>query len=254
MTLTEKEEMARARTCLALDVSTTAQALSLAEELGKYVGMFKLGKELHTSAVRNGELIIDQIYETSGHRPIFLDLKFHDTPNTVYGASLACVDRRISMFNLHIAGGEEMCRKAVEAANRAHEMGVQRPKVIGVTVLTSLDDSDLAEQGLGISYDDLVRRRTELALKWELDGVVCPANKAGMMEKEFGSKLLYVTPGIEWAGVHREGQQQLYTPDLAVKDCSNSILVVGGAVTKRKTATERRNAAYEILQAMAAHL
>lgn len=118
-------------------------------------------------------------------------------------------------------------------------------------MLTSLGDEDLAAQNLGILYDDLVMRRTELAVEWGLDGIVCPANKAGALEKHFGSNLLYVTPGIAWAGKHGAGQKQLYTPDLAVKDCRNSILVLGSAITK---AEERRNTAGEILKAMATNL
>ena len=145
-----------------------------------------------------------------------------------------------------------MCRKAVEgAAKGAEKRGIERPKVIGVTVLTSLSDEDLEAQSLGIKYDDLVRRRTELARKWGLDGIVCPASKAGALEKEFGSDFVYVTPGIEWKGKQGAGQKQLYTPDLAVRDCSCSILVIGSAITK---AQDKKATAYEILQAMAREL
>src|SRR3989338_3598678 len=125
------------------------------------------------------------------------------------------------------------------------------PYVIGVTVLTSLNDEDLAAQHLGIKYDDLVRRRTELAREWGLAGIVCPANKAGALEKEFGSDFLYVTPGIEWGGNAGEGQKQLYTPDMAVRDCHSSILVFGSAVSK---AVDRRATAYAILRAMAPYV
>lgn len=84
-----------------------------------------------------------------------------------------------------------------------------------------------------------------------LDGIVCPAKKAGELEKQFGSDFMYVTPGIKWAGIQREGQKQLYTPDKAVQDCTSSILVIGGAITK---AEDKKVTAYEILQAMAQHL
>ena len=122
--------------------------------------------------------------------------------------------------------------------------------------LTSLDDADLAKQGLNITYKDLVRRRTELAKEWGLDGIVCPANAAGALEKEFGydPNFIFVTPGIEWAGVHREGQKQLYTPDLAIRDCKNSTLVIGGAITKLPDKTQRRRAANEINSIMALEL
>lgn len=253
--LIEKEQRARERVCLALDVPTVQDALDMASELVPYVGTFKVGKQLHTAAGNEGINIVKEIEERGGR--IFLDLKLHDTPNTVYEASKAGTVPGVYVFNVHVAGGEEMCRKAVEGAYDG-TLGwfpegerIERPKVIGVTVLTSLDDGDLETQGLGIGYNDLVRRRTELAKKWGLDGVVCPANKAGGLEKEFGSDFLYVTPGIKWAGKQGAGQKQLYTPDRAVRDCSNSILVVGSAVTK---AEDKSGTAYEILKAMAAEL
>lgn len=248
--LTEKEQEARKRVCLALDVPTVQNALDLAKELSDYVGTFKVGKQLHTAACNEGIPIIKEIYNRGGNT--FLDLKLHDTPNTVYQAGKESAVPGVYVFNIHVAGGEKMCRKAVEGAYEgAQERGIERPKVIGVTVLTSLDDEDLAEQYLGIKYDDLVMRRTGLAKKWGLDGVVCAANKAGELEKKFGSDFIYVTPGIKWAGKQGAGQKQLYTPDLAVKDCSSSILVIGSAITK---AEDKRATAYGILQAMAKEL
>jgi orotidine-5'-phosphate decarboxylase len=250
--LTKKEQEARKRICLALDVPNVREALDLAEELSDYVGTFKVGKELHTVAGNERINIIQEIKNRGGST--FLDLKLHDTPNTVYGASKACSVPGVYMFNIHVAGGEEMCKKAIEGAeegSRINYVILGRPKIIGVTVLTSLDDNDLATQNLGIKYDDLVRKRTELAREWGLDGIVCPANKAGDLEKEFGSDFTYVTPGIKWAGIQRKGQKQLYTPDLAVKDCSSSILVIGGAITQ---AEDKRGTAYKILQAMAKNL
>jgi orotidine-5'-phosphate decarboxylase len=249
MNLTPKEQEARKRVCLALDVPTIDEALNLTGELSNYVGIFKIGKQIHTSASREGIDIVDELFWKGGHTT-FLDLKFHDTPNTVYGASKA-VGRGVSFFNVHITGGEVMCKEAKRGAYDGAKSREMIPKVIGVTVLTSLGDDDLKKQGLGISYDDLVRKRTELAREWGLDGIVCPVNKAGGLEKEFGSDFMYLTPGIEWAGMKREGQKQLYTPDKAVQDCTNSILVIGGAITKKEN---KRETAYEILQSMAKYL
>lgn len=249
--LTEKEQEAKKRMCLALDVPTVRDALDLSEELSDLVGIFKVGKQLHTAAGREGIPIITNIHFDGGST--FLDLKYHDTPNTVYEASIEAARQAVYMFNVHVAGGEAMCKRAIEGAIKGKLPGrdIERPKVLGVTVLTSLDDNDLEVQGLGITYDDLVMRRTELAKKWGLDGVVCPASKAGELEERFGSDFLYVTPGIKWAGKEGAGQKQLYTPDLAVRDCSNSILVIGSAITK---AEDRRATAYAILQAMAKYL
>jgi len=250
MKLTEKEQQAKERVCLALDVPTVKDALNLAEELSDYVGTFKIGKQIHTAAGNEGINIVKEILDRGGNT--FLDLKLHDTPNTVYQASKAAAVPGVYVFNIHIAGGEEMCRKAVEGAREgALEKGIQKPKVIGVTVLTSLDDNDLATQRLGIKYDDLVMKRTELAKKWGLDGIVCAASKAGYLEHEFGSDFTYITPGIKWAGKQGTGQKQLYTPDKAVRDCSSSILVIGSAITKAENKTET---AYNILQSMAKEL
>lgn len=247
--LTEKEQQARKRVCLALDVPTVKEGLFLVENLSDFVGTFKINS-LHTAAAKQGINMIEEIRKKGGET--FLDLKFHDTPQTVYNYSEEAAVPGVYMFNLHIAGGENMCKKAIEGARKgAESRGIDRPKVIGVTVLTSLSDEDLEAQGLGIKYDDLVRRRTELARKWGLDGVVGPANKAGALEKEFGSDFIYVTPGIKWAGKQGAGQKQLYTPDKAVRDCSSSRLVIGSAITKAK---DPRATAYEILQAMAKEL
>lgn len=250
MKLTEKQQQARERVCLALDVPTVNDALNLVEELSDYVGTFKIGKQIHTSAGNEGINIVKEISDRGGHT--FLDLKLHDTPNTVYEASKAAAVPGVYVFNIHTAGGEEMCKNAVQGAiDGAKERRIQRPKVIGVTVLTSLDDEDLATQGLGISYNDLVATRTKLAKQWGLDGIVCAASKAGRLERQFGSDFLYITPGIKWAGKQGSGQKQLYTPDLAVKDCSSSILIIGSAITKAENKAET---AYEILQSMAKNL
>jgi len=248
MELTQKEQEAKSRVCLALDVPTVDDALDLTAELSDFVGMFKINS-LYVAAVKEGVDIVREISKKEGS--VFLDLKWHDTPNTVYNYAKD-VGPGVRMFNVHIAGMETMCKKAVEGAyDGAQVERIERPEVIGVTELTSVEDKDLELQGLGINYDDLVRKRTELARKWGLDGVVCPANKAGDLEREFGSDFTYVTPGIKWAGLQREGQKQLYTPDLAVGDCSSSILVIGGAITK---AEDKRKTAYEILQAIAQNL
>lgn len=265
--LTEKEQEAKTRVCLALDVPTVREASYLVEELSDYVGTFKINS-LYNAAESEGVDMVDEIRQGGGN--IFLDLKYHDTPNTVFNYGRESAIPGVYVFNIHIAGGEDMCKKAVEGAYEgAQTNGIDRPKVIGVTVLTSLDDEDLAAQNLGIGYDDLVRRRTELAKEWGLDGIVCAASKAGALEKEFGSDFTYVTPGIKWAGKQGTGQKQLYTPDKAVEDCTSSILVIGSAIiaagneyedeakkilTKKGTAEDRQTTAYEILQAMAEKL
>lgn len=254
--------------CLALDVPTTKEALSLTGELSDYVGMCKIGKELHTVAGNEGVSIVKEIFNRKGSS--FLDLKLHDTPNTVYGVAKASAVSGVSFFNIHIAGGEEMCNKTLEGAYEGAKMrGIKRPRVIGVTVLTSLSDGDLKEQGLDIAYNELVEKRTELAKRWGLDGIVCSASKAGGLEK-MDYTFKKVTLGIKWVGIQNLGQKQLYTPDRAVEDYNNSILVIGSTITKagnvyemingKKTLMEkgspqdRQKVAYEILQAMTKYL
>ncbi|NQU98707.1 orotidine 5'-phosphate decarboxylase [Candidatus Woesearchaeota archaeon] len=293
--LTEKEELARQRVCFALDNMDVQQALEAVKELNPFVGMFKVGKELHSEIAWSTRGVLQEIYyeqfkpfisgldektrtylETTNRKDslffmtnvmgsqlydgnIFLDLKFHDTQFTVGQASARNSRPGVHMMNLHISSGENVCKKAVEQAYEATEkynkglslvQKMEMPKIIGVTVLTSLDDAELKKIGYDKTFDELVRLRTGLAVEWGLDGVVCPANKAGMLQREFGD-MVYVTPGIEWAGLHGDKQKQLYTPDLAVKDCSNSILVIGSAIRK---AEDRPKVAYEIIQAMAKKL
>jgi len=250
--LTEKEKHARKRIYLALDNMGTVKAVVETVLLSNYIGGVKVGKELHIRACKNKIDIFDELYKLEEGVPVFADLKLHDTPNTVYQASKELAVPGVYMFNVHISGGEEMCKSALEGAiEGARYRKIKIPKVIGVTELTSLNDSDLETQRLGIKYDDLVRRRTELAREWKLDGIVCPANKAGKLEKEFGSDFLYVTPGVQWKGVSGKGQKQLYTPGDAVRDCSNSILIIGSAITK---AENPEIAAHEILEDMAKNL
>jgi len=257
--LTKKELLARNRICLALDnIKSTEAAFDLAYELSDYVGMFKIGKELHIIAGNEGTDIISIGIISKRPGSVFLDLKLHDTPNTVFQASLNSVRPEVYMFNVHLSGGEAMCRKAMEGAEKGFDnlekevkKGLARPKVIGVTMLTSLNDNDLETLGFKSNYSDQVLKMAELAVKWGLDGIVCPAKEAGKMEKRFGSSLLYVTPGIEWGGVAGAGQKQLYDPVQAIKDCNNSILVIGSAITKAPNSAQT---AYEIVQAMAKHI
>jgi len=253
--LNGNEEKARKRVCLALDVQTVREALALADGFSDVVGSMKVGKTLHATACNEGVPIVERIYERGGQ--VFLDLKLHDTPDQVYGAAQQCTIPGVYMFNVHIAGGEKMCREAVRGAREAAaSRGIPTPKVIGVTVLTSIDNSDLAAEGLydskgePLKFDDLMLRRTELAKNWGLDGIVCPAIKAGELEKRFG-EWCYVTPGIKYAGVQNVGQKQLDTPDGAVQACKSSILVIGSAITK---APDRRQTAKDILKSMAPYV
>jgi orotidine-5'-phosphate decarboxylase len=249
MKLTPQESLARKRVCIALDTDSVEQALGWTERLSPYAGSFKIGKSLHLTAGLEGRNIISEIAEVGGAS--FLDLKGHDTPDQIKKYAMAATIPGVYMFNIHI-GSEDMTRAAVEGAREQSEkLGIKRPLVIGVTELTSLDDRDLNILGSRFSYDDSVLNKAKLALKYGLDGIVCPAKKAGGLEKIFGNELLFVTPGVKMGNIANTGQKQLYEPSDAVKDCLNSILIIGSAITKAQDMEEQ---AHRALQEMAPYM
>ncbi len=247
--LTEKEQKARERVCLALDVPTTQEARGLYEELSDLVGMVKVGKSLHAAACNEGVPIIQELYKHGAN--IFPDLKIKDTPDQAYLTAQQLTVPGVYMFSIHIDGGEEMCKQTIRGSRlAAAKQSIPAPKVIGVTVLTSQSDEDLETLGISDRYSSHVMRLARLAREWDLDGVVCSASMAGILEKNLGS-WLYVTPGITWKGIQNVGQKQLNTPDGAVEACKSSILIIGSAITK---SANKRQTTYEILQAMAKYL
>lgn len=249
MKLTTQEKLARKRVCIALDTENTKQALEWARRLYPYAGSFKIGKSLHLTAGLEGKNIISEIANVGGAS--FLDLKGHDTPDQIKKYAMAATVPGVYMFNIHV-GNENMTRAAVEGAyEKSEKLGIKRPLVIGVTELTSLDDGDLRKLGNRFSYDESVLNKAELAIEYGLDGIVCPAKKAGGLEQKFGDKLLYVTPAIKMGDVANTGQKQLYEPSDAVRDCSNSILIIGSAITK---ANNMEKQAYRALHEMAPYM
>ena len=249
MELTPQEKLARERVCGALDTDSVDEALEWATRLSPYMGSFKIGKSLHLTAGLEEKNIVSEIAKVGGAS--FLDLKGHDTPDQIKKYAMAATVPGVYMFNIHI-GNENMTRAAVEGAyEQSEKSGVKRPLVIGVTELTSLDNRDLEILGSRFSYDKSVLNKAELAIKYGLDGIVCPAKKAGGLEQRFGDKLLYVTPGLKMGDIVNVGQKQLYEPSDAVKDCSNSILIIGSAVTK---APDMEAQAYRALQEMTPYM
>lgn len=249
--LTPNQLKARERICLALDVPTVDEAIALAGELHPYIGRFKIGMQLHNTAGHEARNIVGEVYQITQDPTTFLDLKWLDIPQTVKATAKAAAQPGVYMANIHIAGGgEAMCKAALEGMYEgAQERNIPTPKVIGVTVLTSMDDDDLAQINLG-QYDDEVLRRAELAKKWGLDGIVCPARIAGEMEKRFG-EWIYATPGIQYGDTKGDGQKQLYTTDLAVQDSKYSRLVIGSALRKAPNRVQR---AKDILNLMAPYV
>ncbi len=207
---------------VALDFSAAESALALAKQLNPSDCRLKVGKELFTQA---GPDFVRQL-QTLGF-DVFLDLKFHDIPNTVAKAVRAAADLGVWMVNVHASGGSRMMRVAMDAiADHPN-----RPLLIAVTVLTSMSDEDLQELGVKFSAAEQVLHLASLAQKSGLDGIVCSAQEAEQMKAKFGPDFLLVTPGIRPAGSAANDQHRIVTPEQAVRSGSD-FLVIGRPITQ----------------------
>lgn len=176
----------------ALDAANYDEAQSWIELLSGHVGMFKVGKELFTSV---GPKIVESIKQKGGR--VFLDLKFHDIPNTVARAAEAAVKMNVDMFNVHAAGGSKMIRETVQAvAACAEKQGIPKPIVLAVTVLTSLNNDDLKEIGFTQTTNDLVLRLAKITQKAGASGVVASPQDIETLRRELAGDFIIVTPGI----------------------------------------------------------
>ncbi len=206
---------------VALDYASDAPALALADRLAPGLCRLKVGKELFT---RCGPGLVEAL-QARGYE-VFLDLKFHDIPNTVAGAVRAAAELGVWMVNVHAGGGRRMMEAAVSALAGFE----RRPLLIGVTVLTSLSDADLAELGYGESAGQRVMRLAALAADSGLDGVVCSALEAAGLRAARGPGFCLVTPGIRLAGDDPGDQRRVVSPAEAVA-LGSDYLVVGRPVT-----------------------
>ncbi|MFC1741980.1 orotidine-5'-phosphate decarboxylase [Nanoarchaeota archaeon] len=252
MELTEKEKLARAKVCLPLDgLNTIDEVRQRVEELSPVVGLFKVGKESYT---RFGPQVVMLVKDYGSE--VFLDLKYHDIPNTVRGAANAATRLGVYMFNVHASGCSLMLKAAVEGAKEASEQyNLRMPKVIGVTMLTSIDKQMMNEE-LGIEGDieDQVLRLATLSQKAGLDGIVCSAADLYAVKDKLPESFMYVTPGIKGPNTPAGAdQKRVFTPGNAIQDGS-TILVIGRAITGGPTKEERLKAGYEVLQDVAKHL
>jgi len=204
---------------VALDVPTENVAVALARQLQPHVGGFKIGLELFTSC---GPQIVEKI----GARDVFLDLKFHDIPNTVAGCSRAAAKMGVQIFNVHCLGGSAMMRAAADAAREENP----NVKIIGVTILTSHDAASLGEIGLREKPEAGVLRLAELAQKSGLDGVVCSPLEIAKIRQTCGEDFLIVTPGVRPAHAELGDQKRVLTPQAAL-NAGASWLVVGRPIT-----------------------
>jgi len=212
---------------VALDVETAAEARRVFEGLRDAAGMFKVGSQLFTA---EGPGFVRELV-AAGAR-VFLDLKFHDIPNTVAAASREAVRLGVSLFNVHASGGSEMMRRAADAVREeAARLGTEAPRLIAVTVLTSMDAAALSETGVsGRSLEEQVAGLARLASEAGLDGVVASPHEIGLVREGVGREgFLVVTPGVRPAGVAGDDQRRVMTPAEAVR-AGADFVVVGRAI------------------------
>jgi orotidine-5'-phosphate decarboxylase len=215
------------RVLVALDFANPMRALALAEQLDPAACGLKVGKELFVVA---GPEPVRWLIGRGFN--VFLDLKFHDIPNTVAQACVAATRLGVWMLDVHASGGRAMLRAARDAVDAtAKEMGRAPPLLIAVTVLTSLADHDLAELGVQHSANDQVRRLAQLAQHCGLDGVVSSAQEAASLRALCGPGFRLVTPGIRPAGASKDDQARIVTPRDAVAGGAD-FLVVGRPITQ----------------------
>lgn len=209
------------RVIVALDYSNTEDALELVGKLKPHLCRLKIGKELFTAA---GPQFVEKLVHMGFE--VFLDLKFHDIPNTVASACKAAANLGVWMINVHALGG----RKMLSAAREAISLG-SSTKLIAVTLLTSMDQDDIADIGLQGEPEQIVLRLAQLAKDCSLDGVVCSALEATNLRQHFGEDFLLITPGIRPSDSQANDQKRISTPKQAILNGAN-YLVIGRPITQ----------------------
>jgi len=207
---------------VALDFPTQEQALAMADQLDPKLCRVKVGKELYTAT---GPAILEQLHKRG--YDVFLDLKFHDIPNTCAKAVGVAADLGVWMVNVHASGGQKM----MEAARNELEKKTHKPLLIGVTVLTSMERSDLAGIGLDVEPMEQVKRLAKLTQTSGLDGVVCSAREVVLIREVCGKDFLTVTPGIRPEGSDVGDQKRVMTPRQAI-EAGVDYMVIGRPITQ----------------------
>jgi len=208
---------------VALDFPTMTQSIEMAKRLDPSQCRVKVGKELFTTA---GPAILDELHGLGFD--IFLDLKFHDIPNTVANAVSVAAKSGVWMVNVHATGGRRMMEAS---ANALQQLPDQNTLLIAVTVLTSMDQSDLIEIGIDATPEQHVKRLAALAKSSGMDGVVCSAQESNMLSSDLGKDFVLVTPGIRPAGSAQGDQKRIMTPAEAMAAGSH-YLVMGRPITQ----------------------
>lgn len=225
----------RDRLIVALDVSSSAAAQKIVSAIGESAHIYKVGKQLFTA---EGPTVVRDL--VAAGRRVFLDLKFHDIPNTVAAAVAEAAKLNVTMLTVHASGGGEMLRAAVEAASKADAP----PMILAVTVLTSMEDSDLPGIGVRGTVIDQTLRLATLAITNGCDGIVTSAHEVRELRSELGDDFAVVTPGVRPAGSEKGDQARVVTPAEAVA-AGASHIVVGRPIT---AAPDPAAAAKEIIQ------
>ena len=226
---------------VALDYPSEQPALELADKLDPARCRLKVGKELFT---RSGPQLVRALQNRGFD--IFLDLKFHDIPNTTSAAVAAAADLGVWMVNVHASGGERMM---VACRERLESFGKDRPLLIAVTVLTSMGAEDLAGIGIADAPEVQVARLAALTGKCGLDGVVCSAQEASTLKARMGADFKLVTPGIRPLSAELGDQQRVMTPEQAVR-AGSDYLVIGRPITRAADPLAALNGIWEDLAAL----
>ena len=206
---------------VALDFPSEKETMQLVEQLEPSLCRLKVGKELFT---RCGPALVKQLVDKKFD--VFLDLKYHDIPNTVARACEAAADLGVWMLNVHALGGEKMMQAARQAMNSADS-----PLLIAVTWLTSSGQAELDALGIPSTPEEMVSRLSSMTKNAGLDGVVCSAQEAPMLRNKLGDDFCLVTPGIRLADAEKDDQNRVVTPEQAIKDGA-SYLVIGRPITQ----------------------
>jgi orotidine-5'-phosphate decarboxylase len=234
--------MSKNKIICAIDTIDVEKARHLVEEVAPYIGAIKLGLEFF---VANGASGVARL--NSYGLPIFLDLKFHDIPNTVAKAIEATAGINSFMMTVHASGGQAMLRSAIDSSMRVAEAtGKERPYIIGVTTLTSMDQDDLHMTGVRDNLHEHVKRLADLADSAGLDGVVCSSYEIEMLRDSLGDDFLLVVPGIRPQDSEVGDQKRTMTPAEAINRGA-SYLVIGRPIT---TAFSPKKAAKDILESI----
>lgn len=211
----------------ALDTKDVKEASKLCENIKPYVGFIKLGLEFFT---KNGPQGFEQVAKSGV--PIFLDLKFHDIPNTVAEAISSALTLDVSIITIHTLGGGEMMKAAAQAAKEtADKLKKKPPLIVGVTILTSMDDNDLSGIGIDRKVAKQVEVLAQLAKKSGLDGVVCSPHEIELVKSVCGSDFKTIVPGVRPKSAEAGDQKRIMTPSEALSKGAD-YLVIGRPITK----------------------